>query len=150
MDKITLGNSGITRFIIIADNCCSHGCATDGLVDACEKTSRWIPRQKDLLRNMDDVFCLLWMFSRQAHWCTQTLLLLVLLFAMDAQQTDLLMHMGTVNSCFYCLLWMPQQTDMLLHKDIVNIIAIVIIVIKWNISNIGYISCHGITPSWNV
>ena len=67
--------------------------------------------------------------------------------AMNAQQIDLLMQMDTVNSC-YCLLWLLQQMEVLLHMDIVNII--VIIVIKCNISNIGNISCHGMTLSENV
>ena len=46
---------------------------------------------------------------------------------MDAQQMDLLMHMDTVDSYCYCLLWMPQQMDMLLHMEIVNIIVIYVI-----------------------
>ena len=67
------------------------------------KTSRWILRQMDLLRNLDEVH----------YGCS----------------TDMLMHMDSVNSCCYCLLWMPQQMDMLLHMDIVNIIVIVIIIL---------------------
>ena len=66
----------------------------------------------------------------------------LLLFTMDAQQMDVLMHTGyvtcycslwmhmdTVNNYCCCLLWMPQQTDMLLHMDIVNIIVIVILLL---------------------
>ena len=30
-------NSGVTSFIIFTENWCSHGCAIDGLVDACEQ-----------------------------------------------------------------------------------------------------------------
>ena len=46
---------------------------------------------------------------------------------MDAQETDMLMHMDTVNYYCYCVLWVPQQMDMLLHMDIVNTIVIVIV-----------------------
>ena len=67
------------------------------------------------------------------------------LFTMDAQQKDLLMHMDTLDSCCYCLLWMPQQMNLLLHTDIVNTTVIVIcyycyyckICITGNIGNTG-------------
>ena len=52
----------------------------------------------------------------------------LLLFTMDAQQMDMLIHRDTVESCCYCSLWMPQQMDLLLHMDIVNIIVIVIVI----------------------
>ena len=47
--------------------------------------SRWIPKQMDLLRNLDEVS--VWILYRWTCGCTWTLLLLV----MDAQQMDMLM-----------------------------------------------------------
>ena len=52
----------------------------------------------------------------------------LLLFTMDTQQMDMLMHSDTVESCCYCSPWMPQQMDLLLHTDIVNIIVILIVI----------------------
>ena len=53
--------------------------------------SRWIPKQTDLLRNLDEVS--VWMLYRWTSGCTWTLLLLT----MDAQQMDMLMHSDFVN-----------------------------------------------------
>ena len=142
--SITLWNSGVTCFINIPEYCCWWTCRCTWA-----GTSRWIPKQMDLLRNLDDVhygcpadgiadahwlcYCLcyhsLWMPSRQTCWCTWTLLLLVLLFVMDAMQMDLLMCIDTVDSYCYCVLWMSQQMDMFLHMDIVNIIVIAVLLL---------------------
>ena len=90
------------------------------------KPSRWILRQMDLLRNLDDV--LVWMLYRWTCGCTWTLLTLLLLFTIDAQKMDMLMHSDTVESCCYCSLWMPQEMDLLFHMNIVNIIVTVIVI----------------------
>ena len=37
MDKSHYRNSGVTRFIIFTEIWCSHGCATDGIIDAHEQ-----------------------------------------------------------------------------------------------------------------
>ena len=41
------GNSGVTNFIIVTENWCSHGCITDRLVDAHEQKhpDGWQSRQ---------------------------------------------------------------------------------------------------------
>ena len=80
----------------------------------------------DLLRNLCDVS--VWILYIWTCGCTWTLLTLLLLITMDAQQLDMLMHSDTVESCFYCSLWMPQQMGLSLHMDIVNIIVIVIVI----------------------
>ena len=46
----------------------SDGCSTEGPVDACEHLEtpfRWIPRQRDLLRNLNDALGLLWMLPQR-------------------------------------------------------------------------------------
>ena len=106
---------------------CSHVCATDRLVDACEQDILMDTKADGLAE--EPGWGLLWMPSKQTCWYTWTVLSLVLLFAVDAQQMDLLVHMDTVDFYCYCSLWMPQQMDMLLHMDIVNTVIIVIIVI---------------------
>ena len=41
-----------------------------------------------------------------------------LLFTIDAQQMDMLKHSDTVESCCYCLLWMPEQMDLLFTQTL--------------------------------
>ena len=73
MDQPQYGKSGATCFINSPEYWCSHGCATDRLVDECEQEH---PNGYQ---------------GRQTCWWTW------MMSAMDAQQKDLLMHMDTVN-----------------------------------------------------
>ena len=75
-----------------------------------------------------------WMLYRWTCGCTQMLLL----FTMDAQQMDMLMHSDFVNYC-YCLLWMPQQMDLLLQWTL-------LITVKCYFYNYCYLLL-GIAPS---
>ena len=86
MDQITLRKQWSDKYIYFTENWCSNGCCTDGLVDALEQAIQMDTKQMDLLRNLDGVS--VWMLYRWTCGCTQTLLL----FTMDAQQIDMLMH----------------------------------------------------------
>ena len=92
---------------------------TDSLMHL-NNPSRWILWQMYLLRNLDDMS--VWMLYIWTSACTQTLLTPLLLFTINDQETDMLMHIDTGESCCYCSLWMPQHIDLLLHTGIVNIV----------------------------
>ena len=83
--KSHCGNTGITHLTIFTEIWCSHGCTTDGLVDAHEQDIQMDTKADRLVRNLDEVhygcpadgladahtwcyllcYCLLWMLRRQ-------------------------------------------------------------------------------------
>ena len=111
----------LKHFVLITEKWGSNGCSTDGLVDALEQAIQmditWTSHPNGYQSRQN---CLgTWM--KCCYGCSTDRCVDAhrhLLFTIDAQQMDMLMHSDFINYYYYSL-WMPQQMD-LLHTHIVN------------------------------
>ena len=81
---------------------------------------RWIPRQRDLLRNLNDVLCLLWMLQQMdllLHTDIVKVVKVYVMFAMDASTDGLVVAHKIVIILLFCFVCHVIMLDLLWRQQ---------------------------------